>query len=408
MRQFVIGIIVLLGLLWVSVTVQAQDAITLVESVPVETELGDTATVRTVDAWLDMIQHARHRIDMEQFYFSFKPGTQLQSVVDALIAAARRGVQIRWIADGKFYRIYPEMLDSLNTYRNIEVRIIHTYNQMGGVQHAKFFIVDESEVFVGSQNFDWRALEHIHELGVRIRSPKLARLITRIFEIDWQLAGGKSLGAALPSSLPAEERITPDNPLHLPFRGDRVALYPSFSPVGYFPEGLLSDEAAILRLLKQARQSVVIQLLSYNPEYHQEYYGTLEVALREAAARGVTVHLLVSNWNKREPGVSYLKSLEVLPNISVRFTNIPEWSGGFIPFARVEHCKFMVVDDSTVYLSTANWAHSYFYASRNWGVTFHSPALAQIVKRIFMRSWNSAYAEPVNPCQTYQPPRISQ
>lgn len=404
--RMVIGVLVLLAGGYA--IAPAQQAITLVESVPVETTLGDSATVRTVDAWLDMIGGARRYINIEQFYLSVKPGTQLQKVIDALVAAAQRGVRIRWIADGKFYKIYPTMLDSLNQLSNIEVRIIRTYNQMGGVQHAKFFVVDGKEVFVGSQNFDWRALEHIHELGVRIRSPQLARLVEQIFEIDWHLAGGQLLKDVLRQPSISGELITPQNPLYLTFQGEPVTLYPSFSPKGYFPRGLLSDEAAILQLLATAKNKVVIQLLSYNPQHNKKYYATLEVALRQAAARGVTIQLLVSNWNKRKPGISYLKSLQVLPNISVRFTNLPQWSGGFIPFARVEHCKFMVVDDSITFISTANWAHSYFYASRNWGITLHSPAIARIVTRIFYRSWDSAYAEPVKPCETYQPPRISQ
>ncbi len=398
-------LIVCFALFWNSAP--AQSDIQLVESVPVETILGDSATARTFSVWLEMFRGAQKSIDIEQFYLSNKPHSALDSVLQALVAASRRGVHVRFIADGKFYQIYPQTLDSLNTYPNIEVRIIQNYNALGGIQHSKYFIVDQQEIFVGSQNFDWRALEHIHELGVRIRHQQLARLLTFIFEIDWKLAGGIKLQQALENHLPQALHITPEHPVQLLFHGEPVAVYPSFSPKGYFPSGLLFDETAILNLLNQAQKHIAVQLLSYNPQHHTDYYAALEVALRRAAARGVQVQLLVSNWNKRSPGLQYLKSLAVLPNISVRFTNIPAWSGGFIPFARVEHCKYVVIDDSITYISTANWARDYFYASRNLGLTFRSPAIAAIVQRIFNRSWTSPYAEPVDACKEYHPPRIA-
>ncbi len=403
-RWIVVCLLACSGLL----SLWAQSDIQLVESVPVETVLGDSATTRTLPVWVEMFSSARKTIDIEQFYISNKPHSQLDSVLTVLIKAARRGVRVRIIADGKFYGIYPQMLDSLNTVPNIEVRIIRTYDNLGGVQHSKYFIVDGQEVFLGSQNFDWRALEHIHELGVRIRNARLARLFTRIFETDWKLADGIAPDKALPARLPAELQITPPQPVTLHFQGEAVTVFPSFSPKGYFPNGLAFDEATILKLIQNARHQIVIQLLLYNPQHGPEYYGALEVALRQAAARGVDVRLLVSNWNLREPGLSYLKSLAVLPNIEVRFTRIPQWSGGFIPFARVEHCKYVVVDTNRVYISTANWAKNYFYASRNLGLTFYSTKMATVVRRIFERSWNSPYAETLDACKSYQPPRIAE
>ncbi|NIV72593.1 MAG: phospholipase, partial [Calditrichae bacterium] len=123
-----------------------------------------------------------------------------------------------------------------------------------------------------------------------------------------------------------------------------------------------------LGLINSAKEKIHIQLLSYDPASHGEYYPATENALRSAALRGVQAKLIVSDWNKRKPGVDYLKSLQVLPNIEVKFSTIPEFSDGFIPYARVEHCKYMVVDDSLTWIGTSNWAKNYFYASRNLGL----------------------------------------
>ncbi|NOX38857.1 MAG: phospholipase [Calditrichaeota bacterium] len=386
----------------------AQPPIEVVESVPVEVDLGLPETARTLDVWLDMIQGARERIDIEIFYLSHQEGEPLDTVLHALQEAAGRGVQIRILADGRFYQIYPQMLDSLDRVSNIEVRIIRWFNKRGGVQHAKYFVVDARDVFIGSQNYDWRALKHIHELGLRVRNERLARLILQIFDRDWFLAGNPD--AALKPLPPVADEIliSPQKPLQMKWKEEWVEIFPTFSPINdtlTFPN-LTHDETALLDLISRAQRRIFIQLLNYEPVYGKMFYPVLDNALRSAAARGVQVRLLVSNWNTRKPGIDFLKSLQVVPNIEVRFTELPEYSGGFIPFARVEHCKFMVVDDEWVWVGTSNWAESYFHRSRNLGLVVRSKGIVRIIARTFLKSWNSPYARVVDPCREYTPPRI--
>jgi phosphatidylserine/phosphatidylglycerophosphate/cardiolipin synthase-like enzyme len=65
------------------------------------------------------------------------------------------------------------------------VRVIDYHRIAGGVQHAKFMIVDDREAWLGSQNLDWRALSHIHELGARVRLEPVAKTFEDVFESDW-------------------------------------------------------------------------------------------------------------------------------------------------------------------------------------------------------------------------------
>ena len=74
---------------------------------------------------------------------------------------------------------------------------------------------------------------------------------------------------------------------------------------------------------------------------------TLNAAL-QAAGRGVQVQLLLADWSKRPHTIAGLQKLARIPNIAVRLTTIPLWSGGFIPFARVTHAKALVVDGKRV------------------------------------------------------------
>jgi len=101
----------------------------------------------------------------------------------------------------------------------------------------------------------------------------------------------------------------------------------------------------------------------------------------------------------------YAKSLAVLDNIEVRFTSIPPWSGGFVPFGRVEHAKYLVKDGDEAWLGTANWGRSYFHTSRNLSFFCEGEALAGDMARFFDQSWHSPYAETVEPGADYTPPR---
>ncbi|HFE62820.1 MAG TPA: phospholipase [Caldithrix sp.] len=381
----------------------------LVESVPVETTLGVSETARTRQMWLEMFRSARQSIDMEIFYLSHKKGEALQPVIDELMAAAKRGVKIRIIADAKMAKTYPETLERLNSLPNITVRRTDYFNRLGGVLHAKYFMVDGKELFLGSQNMDWRALTQIHELGARVRSPKLARLFGAIFRQDWKIAGDDNdQPVMVEMEFPPEVMINASNPLTFPgVSGDTLLLYPSFSPEILLPPVLCWDETELVKLINRAKKSIEIQLLSYKPVSRGKYYPVLEDALRRAAARGVRVHLIVSNWNTRQPGIQYLRSLQALPNVEVRISSIPQWSGGHIPFARVEHCKFMAVDNEWVWLGTANWAYSYFYTSRNVSLIIHSAAINQMVRKIFFKSWNSTYCKTLDLVKKYIPPDVA-
>ena len=381
----------------------------LVESVPLETSLGSEKTARTLEVWLHMIDSAQNSIDMEIFYLSHQPGKALERVIQSLQQAANRNVAIRIIADARMAGTYPEMLDSLNLHPNITVRRTAFFNKNGGVMHAKYFLVDDEQLFLGSQNMDWRALAHIHELGVRIRNSRLVRNLKAIFELDWQLAESENVQVVpeLPI-IPETELVNREHPIILSHNSaDTLWLYPTASYPEVTPTGISHDEVEIVSLIESAQERLEIQLLSYKPGSRGHFYETLDNTLRKAAARGVQVRMIVSNWNTRKYDIPHLKSLQLLPNIDIRISTIPEYSGGFVSHARVEHCKFMVVDSRMLWLGTSNWSWSYFHNSRNLGLIIHSKEINETVHELFWKSWTSPYCETVDICRDYVPPRIS-
>ena len=116
-------------------------------------------------------------------------------------------------------------------------------------------------------------------------------------------------------------------------------------------------------------------------------------SLRRAAKRNVKVKMIVSDWGKATEAEKYLKELSQVPNIEVKFSDIPEWSGGYISFARVEHCKYLVIDSAKCWLGTANWEKSYFYNTRNVGIVVWNKKITNILRNIFLKSWNGPYTE---------------
>ncbi len=378
----------------------AADHFELVESIPVETSLENADIRNTAEVWAEMISDAEYSLDFGQFYISHKEGEALTPILDAVYHAADRGVKVRFIIDGNMYNTYPGTADALNEYGNISVRTYDLENLNGGVLHAKYFIVDGKTLFLGSQNFDWRALRHIHELGIRISDRDLANFYREIFELDWRLAAPEADVRKIAAAV-AHDRDLKTFELRSKEYGKITAVPTASNPeiIYHLPNW---DETQLLDMIRSAESSIRIQLLSYSPLSREGLYEHLDFALRKAAARGVHVQMILSDWNFYSPRIEYIKSLHAIPNIDIKFSTIPEASEGYIGYARVEHCKFMVVDDKAFWLGTSNWSESYFYRGRNLGIVLENEKLSGRVGQIFLKSWNSEYCRRVELGRIYE------
>jgi phosphatidylserine/phosphatidylglycerophosphate/cardiolipin synthase-like enzyme len=409
----VIPLVFLLAVLGPALLTHAETTdgeIELVESVPVETELGLPDLRDTPVVWREMIAEARQSIAIGAFYLSARPDAPgaLEPILQVLGQAAGRGVQLQVLSDAGFYRTYPEVVDRLAALPGAEARQLDARTLWGGVLHAKYLLVDDREFFVGSQNWDWRALEHIRELGVRIRSPALAEQLARIFALDWALAAGETpSAAAAPGAEGPESSSQPGGGVALSYHGNPVTTRLAASPPQALPEGIPWDEPLLVETIDAARDTLRLQLLTYSPRDRDgSYYDVLDTALRRAAARGVVVRIVLANWAKRRSMLPWVQSLAAVPGIAVRFSNLPEWSGGHIPYARVEHAKYLAADRTASWVGTSNWSRDYFHDSRNLSIFVKGEAFAADLIRFFERGWNAPHMEPVDPCRDYAPPRI--
>lgn len=383
----------------------------IVESVPEATIYGEPGVPRTQPTWLKMINGAQHSIDIAAFYIVEHPGTGLTPVLDALAARARAGIPVRLLVDHTFLERNPDSVAWLRKVPGITVRVLPMDQLTGGVLHAKYMIVDAKTVFVGSQNWDWRALDQIHEIGARIENTRFAATFESAFEFAWNVAETHDLSKLAREAVkpPAFAPVTAQDPVVLEGDSDApLVAFPAFSPPVLLPKWVTAEQPALVNMIEASQHVVRVQVMTLSAIRHygpKGWWPEVDTALRDAAARGVQVRIIVADWAMGEPMQSYLKSLAALPNIEIKFSTLPPSPHGFIPYARVEHAKYAVADDRSVYIGTGNWESSYFNASVDASVFVHGRGPAATLTRIFDRDWNGPYVKPLQLDQHYAPPR---
>ncbi|HJL15669.1 MAG TPA: phospholipase D-like domain-containing protein [Sandaracinaceae bacterium LLY-WYZ-13_1] len=375
------------------------------ESWPVETGLDHADLPDAPEVWRAMIDGAERSLDFLEFYAATEPDGRLEPVLAAIERAAARGVRVRFVFDAAFHARMPEIPDRLAAIEGVEVRVYDFGARGGGVQHAKLFVVDGAEAFVGSQNFDWRSLTHIQELGLRVSHPALVAAVADLFAFDWALAGGASLQEA--------RAALPDRPSRFPvaarFAGAPVRVTPVASPRGWLPDEARWEWPAIREALEGARARIRIQVMSYHLRGHEgDEWRALDEALRAAAARGVRVSLIVSHWDQRPERAADLQALQRVDGIEVRFVTIPPASSGFIPFARTIHAKYLTVDGDWAWIGSSNASGDYFLRSRNAGFVVEGAPFAARLDAFFDDLWSGPHAEPVDPARAYEAPRVAE
>lgn len=363
-------------------------AVELVETVPVGTSLGFDDVPDTKETWLSMIEGAEHEVLVGHFYAT--EGDGLEEVLAALEDAQRRGVRVRVLLDALFAK------DNADTYARIgnslDLRRTEYWKPRGGIQHAKYMVVDGDDAYLGSANLDWRSLAHIHELGLRLHGYPAAALAA-LFEADWRAAAGDP---------PDFTAIRPFTSTDVEGGGELVLVG---SPNGALPSREAWELPRLVAAIAAAEQAIEVQLLDYAATFrNDDPFVTLHEALLAAAARGVEVRLLLSDWQKRH--LEDVRTLQRADHVTVKLVTIPPAAVGFIPFARVIHAKYAVFDGTDAWLGSSNWKGDYFHNGRNVGAWLTRTPVGAKLRRSFEQVWNSPYAETLDPEADYALPRV--
>ncbi len=375
-----------------------RETLSLWETWPDQVPLAREPLADTSSVWIAAIDQAKRRIDIASFYAISEEGKALEPVLYALERARDRGVQVRFLFDAVFYNMMPDLPDQLERLgypvRKLDIKAV---TEHGGVMHAKYMAVDQTRVLLGSANFDWRSLVHIHELGAQVDNPGLAQAMQAVFDTDWALAGGQSRPPA--TDLASLYQVVHD--------GQHHRLRVVANPPDMLPAGIEWELPQLVAAIDGASQQINIQLLSFHTTDRSDNpFPTLADALRRAAGRGVRVSLMVADWNAEPGEIEPLVELGKVHGLSVRLTHVPAHSSGFIAFARVAHSKFMTVDGQLSWIGTSNWGGDYFNNSRNLGMFIEGKALASKLDAVFAGLWDSGLSEAVVPGKAYEAPRF--
>ena len=129
--------------------------------------------------YLMSIAAAEQSIDLAASYFV--PDTL---IIQALIAARQRGVQIRVLVPGKHIDSQAVRLASKATWGELLQAGVEVYEYTPTMLHVKLLVVDHEMVSVGSTNFDIRSFQLNDEASLNVYNADLAARMTAVFETD--------------------------------------------------------------------------------------------------------------------------------------------------------------------------------------------------------------------------------
>jgi len=142
--------------------------------------LGTVPTRRSEvkERFLRVVHSARESILLTMAYFA--PHDDL---VDAMCAAARRGVRVKLCIPAK--SDMPLLTIAARSFYEDMLRAgVEIFERQFVILHAKTMVVDEAISVVGSTNLDYRSIEYNCELSVVIRSPEFGEKMAKLFDND--------------------------------------------------------------------------------------------------------------------------------------------------------------------------------------------------------------------------------
>lgn len=397
----------------------------LVESIPAGLYQSSPPSGPSIaNSWLHLLHEASSSVHIAGFYFTLRDrDLQLtessdfegRKVFDKLKQLESEGVKLQIAVNAP----QTSTLDTAElAATGAEVREVDLQAVTRGIVHTKLWVVDQKHLYLGSANMDWRSLSQVKEVGLSVQNCScLAQDAFRIFGVYWSI-GGLNNGS-LPPYWPARLSAlsSAEKPLRLKFNGVPAQVYLSSAPPPISARGRSDDLSTILSVINDAQKFIYISVMDYLPlsQYTEpvRFWPAIDSSLRAAACtRGVQVKLMVSCW-KHSPAAmfTFLQSLLVLNrppmkcNIEVKIFTVPSTAEQMkIPFARVNHAKYMVTD-RVVYIGTSNWSENYFTNTAGVGLVVNQTdsvveegqkTLQSQVEELFLRDWRSSYSSSLS------------
>ena len=284
---------------------------------------------------------AGQSVDVAMRYLS------MESIIDALITASRRGVTVRVVTESD------NLTDSSHFQVLADSGIPIIGDQQPGLMNASFIVIDHNQVWTGSADYDSSGIYKKYNAIVRLLSEEIAANYTKEFN---EMFVNQQFGRL----------IVPENP------------YPNVDIQGTQVEVLFSPDdfvvARLSQLLGEAQESIYFLAYSFaSPDL-----GTI---IRDRAAQGVKVSGVLEfdrvDPNRVDPNPDLLKELNLFrqAGLDVRLDGGPE----------VMYHKILIIDGRVVVVGSYDFTERSENENDENVLILHSEMIAQKFMEEFQR-----------------------
>ncbi|MGE8409047.1 MAG: phospholipase D-like domain-containing protein [Pseudomonas sp.] len=327
---------------------------------------------------LTAIVRAEFQVDLELYLV--EAGACAESMVQALVTAAERGVQVRCLFDDYGSLAFTLSLRQRLQAAGVELRLYNRLRWRRGVRnlyrdHRKLLLVDQNLAWVGGTGVTdqfWQPGENIsewHEVMVRMEGPLVA---------DWQMLFDRQWRANL-------RRVAWRPPTH--FGLERLPRPPtSGAGMGRVAYADARQHRDILQSLVRALNSGKRRIWLATPYFLPTW--KVRRSLRRAASLGIDVRLLLTGPRTDHPSVRYAGH-RYYPRLLRAGVKIYEFQPCFL------HLKMVLVDD-WVSIGSCNFDHWNLRFNLEANVEAIDPALTQAVTESFIRDFTQSVEIDLN------------
>lgn len=330
------------------------------------------------------IGSAQQSIDANVYEFTH-PG-----IARMLAEAAGRGVAVTVLLEGGpvgGISAEEKAVVSYLTGNGVPVRVMTTQGDAHAryrFDHAKYLVIDGASVLVTSENFKESGVPETGLKGNRgwgawVQDPRVAGYFSEVYETD---STGGDIGPAPSGGAPAETGRSAYDPVFAPLTVEGAAVTPVLSP---------ETSDLVLALIAGAEERLLIEQAYITNSTGGGPNRFLAAAIN-ASRRGVAVRVVLdSSWfnvegeNDNDEQAAWINALARSESLPLEARCID------LDAANLEkvHTKGVVVDNSSVLISSINWNDNSPDFNREAGVIVVHPDAARYFAAAFDADWNA-------------------
>jgi phosphatidylserine/phosphatidylglycerophosphate/cardiolipin synthase-like enzyme len=311
---------------------------------PAIDEVFETPSAEGLEPVIDAIAGAQSQIRMMMFHLTVMP------VVDALAAAAKRGVDVEIILDaGNLASHTPAAIRAELTEAG--VKIVASSSGFA-ITHVKSMVIDEETAVIMSLNLT-NKFTMTRDFAVTTRDASVVKEFLAVFAADVKNArtGGNTTPAL-------------------------TSPYLAWSPV--------NTESKIAAFVDAAKTSLVVTTENLGDK-------VVMIALENAAARGVAVRVITPLCDQNVNPLLDLPYLATLAAAGVETHAMPYPESAEQPYM---HAKMMVADGDKAFLGSVNLSMQSMTRARELGIFFADANAIRLLTSTFESDWAASATPP--------------